>query len=90
MNLLTLATTFSFVGLGAVYPLAKRYTNYPQFVLGLGYNSGIIIGCLTASNGVIASAAIPLYASGIAWTLIYDTVYAYQVLLNLKRISTMM
>jgi 4-hydroxybenzoate polyprenyltransferase len=41
--------TFGFVALSGIYPLAKRYTNYPQFVLGMAFNSGIIIGCLTAS-----------------------------------------
>lgn len=74
-----LITTFGFVALAGLYPLAKRYTNYPQFVLGMGYNAGIIIGCLTASPDVFHETMIPMYMAGIAWTLIYDTVYAYQV-----------
>ena len=49
MNVPTIITTFAFVGLAAVYPLAKRYTNYPQFVLGMCFNAGIIMGCLTAN-----------------------------------------
>lgn len=74
-----LITTFGFVGLSALYPLAKRYTNYPQFVLSLCFNSGIIIACLTANPTSFVPAMIPLYATGIAWTMIYDTIYAYQV-----------
>lgn len=74
-----LITTFGFVTLGALYPLAKRFTNYPQFVLGMAYNSGIIIGCLTTDPNVFHPAVIPMYIAGIAWTLVYDTVYAYQV-----------
>ena len=76
----TIATTFGFVALGALYPLAKRYTNYPQFILGMGYNSGIIIGSLTMNPTQLLPIVLPLYLSGIAWTLIYDTVYAYQVI----------
>ena len=36
-----------FVALAGVYPLAKRIINYPQIVLGIAFNSGIIIGSLT-------------------------------------------
>jgi len=39
--------TMGFVGLAGAYPLAKRITNYPQIVLGIAFNSGIIIGSLT-------------------------------------------
>ncbi len=78
MNPTALFTTFGFVALGGLYPLAKRYTDYPQFVLGMGFNSGIIIGSLTA-NPQLIPAIIPMYLGGIAWTMIYDTVYAYQV-----------
>ena len=51
MNLSAIAVTFGFVGIAAVYPLAKRYTNYPQFVLGMCFNSGVIIACMTANGG---------------------------------------
>lgn len=71
-------TAFAFVALAGVYPLAKRYTNYPQFVLGMCFNSGIIIACMTANHGSLLPVALPMYYTGIAWTLIYDTVYAYQ------------
>lgn len=66
------------VGISAVYPLAKRFTNYPQLVLGMAFNSGIIIGSLTASPTIFVPIMVPMYISGIAWTMIYDTVYAYQ------------
>ena len=74
-----LVATFSILPVAALYPLAKRYTHYPQFVLGMAFNSGVIIGALTIQPFIPDwGAIIPLYMSGIIWTLIYDTVYAYQ------------
>ena len=61
------------------YPLMKRYTNYPQFVLGLTFNWGVLVGW-TAVTGQLPTVheTLPLYASGVCWTLIYDTLYGYQ------------
>ena len=61
------------------YPLMKRFTNYPQFVLGLTFNWGVLVGW-TAVCGELPSLAetVPLYISGVCWTLIYDTIYGYQ------------
>ncbi len=61
------------------YPLMKRYTNYPQFFLGLTFNWGVLVGW-TAVTGQLSTLqeAFPLYASGVCWTLIYDTLYGYQ------------
>lgn len=42
-----LLATFGILPIAALYPLAKRYTKYPQFILGLAFNSGVIIGALT-------------------------------------------
>lgn len=65
-----------------VYPLMKRFTNWPQLVLGMTFNWGALMGwaathgSLDACNGL--SVVLPLYAGGIAWTLVYDTLYAHQ------------
>lgn len=75
-----LIATFSILPVAALYPLAKRYTNYPQFVLGLAFNSGVIIGALTLNPFALNWATtLLIYSSGICWTLVYDTVYAFQV-----------
>jgi 4-hydroxybenzoate polyprenyltransferase len=64
------------------YPLAKRVTNYPQFVLGLTFSWGAIMGFpamgidLFSDTNALKTAAC-LYASCIAWTMNYDMVYAY-------------
>lgn len=66
------------IGMAGVYPLMKRYTNYPQLVLGLVFNSGVIISALTIDSGVPLALILPIYLSGVSWTMVYDTIYAYQ------------
>jgi 4-hydroxybenzoate polyprenyltransferase len=61
----------------AVYPFMKRITHWPQFVLGLAFNWGALVGW-SATHAALSSAAILLYSGGIAWTLGYDTIYAHQ------------
>ncbi len=59
------------------YPLAKRVTFWPQFVLGLAFNWGALLGW-AAVRGTLDPAALLLYAGGVFWTLGYDTIYAHQ------------
>jgi 4-hydroxybenzoate polyprenyltransferase len=61
----------------AIYPFMKRITHWPQFVLGLAFNWGALIGW-TATHASLTPAPLLLYAGGIAWTLAYDTIYAHQ------------
>ena len=70
--------TLGMIGMAGVYPLMKRYTNYPQLVLGLVFNSGVIISALTIDSGVPLALILPIYLSGVSWTMVYDTLYAYQ------------
>jgi 4-hydroxybenzoate polyprenyltransferase len=60
-----------------IYPFAKRFTWWPQVFLGLAFNWGALLAW-TAVTGFLAWPALLLYASGIAWTLFYDTIYAHQ------------
>jgi 4-hydroxybenzoate polyprenyltransferase len=60
------------------YPLMKRYTNYPQLILGMTFNWGAIMGWVSVRGFVEWSVVGPLYLSGVAWTLVYDTLYAHQ------------
>jgi 4-hydroxybenzoate polyprenyltransferase len=66
----------------ATYPLAKRVTHYPQFVLGLTFSWGAIMGFpalgidLMQNSAALAAAGF-LYASNIAWTVFYDMIYAH-------------
>lgn len=61
------------------YPLAKRYTYYPQLVLGLTFNIGAVMGYAAVAGTIDWSVVAPLYGSCIAWTIYYDSIYAFQV-----------
>ena len=61
-----------------IYPLMKRYTGYPQAVLGMTFNWGAIMGWAAVHGSVYTPAVLPLYLSGVAWTMVYDTLYAHQ------------
>jgi 4-hydroxybenzoate polyprenyltransferase len=72
------------IGLGAgslvlvaAYPFMKRITWWPQAWLGLTFNWGALLG-YAAATGLIELPAVLLYASGVFWTLGYDTIYAVQ------------
>jgi 4-hydroxybenzoate polyprenyltransferase len=61
----------------AIYPFAKRYTSWPQAVLGLAFAWGALVGWM-AIRGSVGAPALLLYASAICWTIGYDTIYAVQ------------
>jgi len=65
------------IPLVAAYPLMKRITWWPQAWLGLTFNWGVLVG-YAAVQGSIGLEAILLYASCVAWTIGYDTIYAMQ------------
>ncbi|XP_057375065.1 4-hydroxybenzoate polyprenyltransferase, mitochondrial-like [Daphnia carinata] len=60
------------------YPLMKRVTYWPQLVLGLTFNWGALLGYSAIKGYCDWSVCLPLYAAGVAWTLVYDTIYAHQ------------
>ena len=82
---------FGTAGLVVLYPLAKRVTNWPQAVLGLTFNTGVIMGYTAAQSSQLDYFSMPwldpaclaFYLSGVSWTLIYDTIYAHQVISSL-------
>lgn len=61
----------------AIYPFAKRVTNWPQFVLGLAFSWGALMGW-AAEFGDIDAPAVALYVGSILWVIGYDTLYAHQ------------
>ncbi|VDO38890.1 unnamed protein product [Brugia timori] len=62
-----------------VYPLAKRYTYWPQFVLGLTSNWGVFIAWSHLCPNTLLT-VIPLYTATVLYTATYDTIYSHQVL----------
>ena len=67
--------------MACLYPLAKRYTHYAQTVLGTCFNSGIFIGAAQIMGDAFTlttcAQLAPFYIGSILWTMIYDSVYAY-------------
>jgi 4-hydroxybenzoate polyprenyltransferase len=61
----------------ALYPLAKRVTDWPQAVLGLVFSWAAPMG-VAAATGALDAAALALWAAGFCWILGYDTIYAHQ------------
>ena len=59
----------------AAYPFMKRFTHWPQAVLGLAFSWGALMGW-AALTGELAAPALWLYASCVVWTIGYDTIYA--------------
>ncbi len=76
-NWLSIGLGVASLALVAIYPFAKRFTWWPQVFLGLAFNWGALLAWAAHANAVPAGALL-LYASGIAWTLYYDTIYAHQ------------
>jgi 4-hydroxybenzoate polyprenyltransferase len=60
-----------------IYPFLKRFTYWPQLVLGLAFNWGALVGW-SAVMGSIGIPALLLYAGSVLWTMGYDTIYAHQ------------
>ena len=61
----------------AIYPFAKRFTNWPQFFLGLAFSWGALMGW-AAQFGSLELAPVLLYFGSILWVIGYDTIYAHQ------------
>jgi 4-hydroxybenzoate polyprenyl transferase len=61
-----------------IYPKAKRFTNYPQIVLGLAFNIGFPMAVAIFTPPWQHLGVWVTYGAGICWTVAYDTVYAFQ------------
>ena len=61
----------------AIYPFAKRFTDWPQFFLGLAFSWGALMGW-AGLFGSLSWAPVLLYLGSVAWTIGYDTIYAHQ------------
>lgn len=65
------------LGLVMLYPLMKRITFYPQIFLGITFNYGILMADLAINEKLFVS-TLTMFCACIIWTLIYDTIYAFQ------------
>lgn len=67
----------SFVGLllAACYPFMKRYTHFPQVILGAAFSWGIPMSAMAVQQQIPTSIWL-LYFANLFWTVAYDTAYA--------------
>jgi 4-hydroxybenzoate polyprenyltransferase len=76
-NAFTIVLGASSLVLVAAYPFFKRFTYWPQVMLGLTFKWGALVGW-AAVTGSLALPALLLYAGSVLWTIGYDTIYAHQ------------
>lgn len=74
-NPLTIKLSIIGVILAASYPFTKRYTNLPQFYLGLAFGWAIPMA-FAASTGDVPNLAWIIFFSALLWAVAYDTLYA--------------
>lgn len=77
MNHFAILTGAASLLIVAVYPLAKRVISMPQFVLGLAFSWGALMGW-AAVFGALDWRPVMLYVGTICWVIGYDTIYAHQ------------
>ena len=74
-NATTVWLSFGGLALAASYPFMKRYTYYPQVVLGAAFSWGMPMA-FTAQTGELPPEVWLLYSANLLWTVGYDTYYA--------------
>ena len=85
-----------------IYPLGKRFTDFPQAILGLGFALPIFLCCAifeidpllqnnagsdAETRSAHLTAAVFLYFAGALWTMIFDTIYAHQDINDDKKVG---
>jgi len=76
-NRFTIMLGISSLLLIAIYPFMKRFTYWPQLMLGLTFKWGALVGW-SAVFASLDPPALVLYAGCVMWTIGYDTIYAHQ------------
>jgi 4-hydroxybenzoate polyprenyltransferase len=75
LNLFTILLSVSALLLAILYPFTKRYTYYPQVILGLAFAWPVLMA-FTAVRNDLPVEAIWLYLAMVCWIIAFDTQYA--------------
>lgn len=75
-NRTTILLSFGGLALAACYPFMKRYTFYPQVVLGAAFSWGMPMAFSAVTGELPPAEAWLLYIANLLWTVAYDTYYA--------------
>lgn len=86
-NFYTVILSASSLVLAISYPLMKKLIPYPQVILGMAMNYGTLLGSPAVYGFSDWSVCLPLYLGGICWTVVYDTIYAYQDINDDKKLG---
>ena len=63
------------LGIALLYPLTKRWTHFPQAVLGVAFSWGILMA-FTAVREAVPTEGWLLFLASFLWIVAYDTLYA--------------
>lgn len=74
-NLLTIQLACVAGVLATLYPFSKRWTQLPQFILGLAFAMSVPMA-FAATQNHIPNGAWWVFLATVIWTVIYDTMYA--------------
>ncbi|PCJ48023.1 MAG: 4-hydroxybenzoate octaprenyltransferase [Gammaproteobacteria bacterium] len=75
LNIKTIILAFIAATLTLVYPFAKRYTWFPQAVLGMAFSSAIPMA-FSAEGQPLSEMVWLIFFTNLIWILVYDTIYA--------------
>lgn len=75
LNAKTILFSVVGAGLAAFYPLMKRYTHFPQVVLGLAFGWAVPMAFVALKQPLSLNTWL-LYGAVIVWAVAYDTEYA--------------
>lgn len=64
------------IPLVVIYPLCKRFTYWPQAVLGLAFNWGMLMAWSDTQN-MVPLAAVAMWLGAVTWQIGYDAIYGY-------------
>jgi 4-hydroxybenzoate polyprenyltransferase len=85
-NKLTIFLGFLALFLVILYPFCKRFTYYPQIILGITFNFSVLMSYSAITNEINFS-IILIYCASLIWTIIYDTIYAFADIDDDKKIG---
>ncbi len=74
-NPLTIKLSFVALLLAVIYPFTKRYTHFPQAVLGAAFACAVPMAYSAQTNQLPIAAWI-LFSAAVIWAMAYDTLYA--------------
>jgi len=75
LNTKTIILSFAALFLASLYPFMKRYTHWPQVVLGAAFSWSIPMAFMAINNELPAWLWL-IYLANLTWTVAYDTAYA--------------